>query len=88
MCCCGYHEYKDVWGLYLGDSFTMKHERINQHDNNVMLAITHTFTRQVHECSNYLDAVQSDLKAQRRVVLERKQIRIALRVLKLGRYPY
>ena len=49
--------YKDAWDPYISDSFTTKHERNNQHDNNVTLAITHAFTRPVHERSYYLGAV-------------------------------
>ena len=37
------HVYKDVRDPYLGNSFTTKHERNNQRDNNVKLAITDGF---------------------------------------------
>ena len=43
VCGRGYHVFKDVWDPYLGNSFTTKHERNNQYDNNVTLAITHAF---------------------------------------------
>ena len=47
VCCHGYHVYKDEWDSYMGDRFSTKHERNNQHDNNVTLGITHAFA--VHE---------------------------------------
>ena len=46
------HGYQ-VYDPYMGDSFTTKHERNNQSDNNVTLAITHAFTQPVHERRSY-----------------------------------
>ena len=60
ICVCrrGYHVYKDAWDPYVDDSFSTKHERNNQHENNVKLAITHAFARPVLERrSYYLGAV-------------------------------
>ena len=57
VCRLGYHVYKDMWGPYMGNSFTTKHKLNNQHDNNVALTITHAFTRPGHERLYYLGAI-------------------------------
>ena len=49
VCRHGYHVYRDMWDPYVGNSFTTKHERNNQHDNNITLTIIHPFLYDVHE---------------------------------------
>ena len=54
------HVYKNAWDPYMGDSFSTKHKQNNQHDNNVMLTITHAFARTRHECRFYYLGPVSD----------------------------